>query len=307
MIHATLLGLLTAAAPAAGYQPAAGCEVQPRAVVPLDLASRHAMVAVDVNQQPARFILDTGAERTMVTPAAVQRLGLALDPWTGTTVMGLGGLVRHQNALPRSLTLDGLTLRHHTMLRDMTLAVGPIPVSSFDGRRIDGLLGRDFLSGFDLSLDLGAGRATLYEVDDCRAGFLPWRMPYRMIEVLPGDRTALVIPTQLDGHWLRTLIDTGAGTSLLTASGMARLGLTAASLGGDRMDVVHGIGTRPIVVRVRRFGTLDVGGARTAGPVLLVAPVQLVPIVDLVLGGDWLASHLVWLSYSTQQVFVAAD
>ncbi len=296
-----LLGLLL------GAVPAAACQVQPRATVPLDLASRHAIVTVEVNDQPARFILDTGAERTMVTVAAVQRLGLDLDQWTGTTVMGIGGLVRHQNALPRSLTLGGVALRHPTVLRDDTLAVGPLPISILDGQRIDGLLGRDFLSAFDLSLDIPARRLTLYDVRDCRIAFLPWTKPYRVIAALPADRKALVIPTQLDGQWLRTLIDTGAGTSILTAVGMARFGLSPASLAGDPVAIAHGVGNRPVPVRLHRFGALDVGGTRTPEPTLLVAPVRVVPIVDLVLGDDWLQLHRVWLSYSTLQVFVAAE
>ncbi len=300
-MRAALFGLLL------GAVPAAACQVQPRASVPLDLASRHAIVTVEVNDQPASFILDTGAERTMVTVAAVQRLGLALDQWTGTTVMGIGGLVRHQNALPRSLTFGGVALRHPTVLQDDTLAVGPLPISIIDGQRIDGLLGRDFLSAFDLSLDMPARRLTLYDVHDCRGAFLPWTTPYRVIKALPADRKALVIPTQLNGQWLRTLIDSGAGTSILTAVGISRLALSPELLAGDPVAMAHGVGDRPVPVRLHRFGALDVGGVTMPEPTLLVAPVRVVPIVDLVLGTDWLQSHRVWLSYTTLQVFVAAE
>jgi len=301
LIGAALVGLLL------GAVPAAACQVQPRAVVPLEIASRHAIVTVEVNGRPASFILDTGAERTMVTVAAVQRLGLDLDQWTGTTVMGIGGLARHQNALPRSLTLGGVALRHPTVLQDSTLAVGPLPISTFGGHLVDGLLGRDFLSAFDLSLDIPARRLTLYDVRDCQGTFLPWTTPYRLIAALPADGKALAIPTRLDGQWMRTLIDTGAGTSILTAPGIARLGLSPASLAGDAAAMAYGVGNRPVPVRLHRFGALDIGGARTLEPTLLVAPVRVVPIVDLVLGDDWLQSHRVWLSYSTLQVFVAAD
>ena len=33
-----------------------------------------------------------------MTPDAVQRLGLVLDQWVGTTMHGVGGVVEHQNA-----------------------------------------------------------------------------------------------------------------------------------------------------------------------------------------------------------------
>jgi len=37
-----------------------------------------------------------------------------------------------------------------------------------------------------------------------------------------------------------------------------------------------------------------------------VAAVRVVPIVDMLLGADWLSSRHVWLSFATKQMFVAA-
>jgi hypothetical protein len=34
--------------------------------------------------------------------------------------------------------------------------------------------------------------------------------------------------------------------------------------------------------------------------------VHVVPIVDMLLGADWLRTRHVWLSFTTQQMFVAA-
>ena len=59
------------------------------------------------------FVLDTGAERSMVSPQAVQRLHLALDKWVGTRMHGIGGIIEHPNADPRSLTLGGVPLHRH--------------------------------------------------------------------------------------------------------------------------------------------------------------------------------------------------
>jgi hypothetical protein len=59
-------------------------------------------------------------------------------------------------------------------------------------------------------------------------------------------------------------------------------------------------------MRLHRFTTLRVGPLVTRDPQLWVAPVHLVPIVDLLLGADWLRSQRVWLSFATKQVFVMA-
>ena len=49
---------------------------------------------------------------------------------------------------------------------------------------------------------------------------------------------------------------------------------------------------------------MQVGIEMEAAPVLLVAPVQVAPTVDMLLGLDWMQSHEIWLSYATMQVFI---
>jgi hypothetical protein len=287
-----------------GGRAAVACDVVARASVPLDVSGAHGLVTALLNGEPARLILDTGAERSLVTPGAVRRLGLALDPWVGTTLMGIGGLERHQNAAPRSFELGGVSLRHPTMFHDSSLAVGQLPIGRLGGQPVDGLLGRDFLAGFDVLIDVPGRRLTLYQVTACSGRFLPWRTPYAAVATLPAYRQALVIPVEVDGRALRAMLDTGASRTLITAPGMARLGLTAERLAGDRGGIARGIGRNGVTVQAHRFDTMQVGGAVERGPVLLVAPVHVVPTVDMLLGLDWMQSHEIWLSYATMQVFV---
>lgn len=49
-------------------------------VVALEAASGPCVVAASLEGQPARVVLDTGAERTVVTRDAVTKYRLALDP-----------------------------------------------------------------------------------------------------------------------------------------------------------------------------------------------------------------------------------
>jgi hypothetical protein len=59
-------------------------------------------------------------------------------------------------------------------------------------------------------------------------------------------------------------------------------------------------------MRRHRFAELRVGDDTTRDPALWVASVRVVPIVDMLLGADWLGSRHVWLSFATKQMFVAA-
>ena len=242
-----------------GGRTAIACEVAARASVPLDPLGGHVLVTASLNGQPARLILDTGAERSLVTPGAVRRLGLALDRWVGTTLMGIGGLERHQNAAPQSFELGGVSLRHPTIFHDASLAVGQLPIGRVGGQPVDGLLGRDFLAAFDVLIDVPGRRLTLYQVTGCSGAVPALADAVFHRGDITGYRQALVIPVQVDGRPLRAMLDTGASRTLITAPGMARLGLTPEQLAGDQAGIARGIGRNRVAVQAHRFAN-DAGG-----------------------------------------------
>ena len=283
----------------------AACRVEPRSAVPVEVVDGNVLVTVQVNGVEATFILDTGADRTLMGEDVVRRLGLERDGWVASIIQGVGGIEQRPNALPRSLRLGTTTLRRRTLTGDTSVTVGPLPVTAVAGRPIAGLLGRDFLSPFDLDLDLPAHRMTLYDVRGCDAGFLPWTTPYAAIPASTPMGAALVVQVLVDGRPLRALIDTGASASLITAPGMFRLGLTSELLARDPGGYGSGVGPAPVPMRRHRFAELRVGADTTRDPTLWVASVRVVPIVDMLLGADWLRSRHVWLSFATKQIFVA--
>jgi hypothetical protein len=299
-----IVAVLAALAMAAGAARAA-CRVEPLATVPLQLVANHILVTVAVNDIETPFVLDTGADRTVMSEAATGRLGLERDSWVASAIRGIGGYQQRPNALPRSLRLGGIALRRKTLTGDTSVTVGPLPESQIEGHPIAGLLGRDFLSPFDLDLDLPARRLILNDMRGCGVGFLPWTMPYAAIPAAMQAGTALVIRAQVDGRAMRTLVDTGASASLITAPGMFLLGLTPELLARDPGGNGVGVGPAPVPMRLHRFAELRIGPDVSRDPQLWVASVRVVPIVDLLLGVDWLRSRRVWLSYATRQIFVA--
>lgn len=271
----------------------------------MDVVAGHILLDVQVNDVATTFILDTGAERTLMSDDAVRGLGLRRDGWVASTVRGIAGIDQGPDALPRSLRLGTATLRRRTLLGDDSVTVGQLPVTQVAGRPIAGLLGRDFLAPFDLDLDLPNHRITLYAVNGCDAWFLPWSTPYAAIPADTPMGTALVVQVLVDGQPLRALIDSGASASLLTAPGMFRLGLTPELLARDPGGNGTGVGPAPVPMHRHRFTELRVGPVTTRDPTLWVASVRVVPIVDMLLGADWLLTRRVWLSFATKQLFVA--
>jgi hypothetical protein len=281
----------------------AACVVEARATIPLQAAPVGITLPVEVNGITATFILDTGAERSVVTGEAVQRLGLARDEWVGTTMGGVGGVDRRPNADPRSLSLGGIPLVRRTLSHDHSLTVGILPGAR--DATVDGLLGRDYLSLFDLDLDLPAHRLTLYQVDGCAGRFLPWSGRYTAIPVTIPLGDAILLPVTVDGKPLRAMLDSGASSSFLAAPGMFKLGLDQANLSNDPASQVSGLGPRVVVVHRHRFATLTVGNQTVQTPSLWVEPIRLSPIVDMLLGADWLTGRRVWISFATKQLFLA--
>ena len=292
-----LLLTLTAAAHAA-------CRVDARATVPLAWVNGHILVTVAVNDTDATFILDTGAERTLMGEDVVHQLALQRDTWVASTVRGVGGIEQRPNALPRSLRLGAVTLRRKTLTGDTSVTVGPLPMSIVDGHQIAGLLGRDFLSPFDLDIDLPTHTLTLYDVSGCAGRFLPWSASYAAVPATMPMGSAIVLQVAVDGRLLRALLDTGASATLIAAPGMYRLGVTPDMLARDPGGSASGVGPAQIPMRLHRFASLRVGSEVAHDPKLWVAPVHIVPIVDMLLGADWLHSRRVWLSFGTKQIFV---
>ena len=129
------------------------------ATVPIELAfGGLVFVAVTVNGTPMSFIVDSGAESTVLNESRLGKLGLVA---TGTFAAGAGGGDVTVGYVPHvTYQVGGATL--HDQI------VSAIPLDALEaplGRRLDGILGYDFLSRFVVELDYKHGQLHLRERD----------------------------------------------------------------------------------------------------------------------------------------------
>ncbi len=277
----------------------AACQVTPRATLPLVRAGDAILVPVTINGITTDFLLDTGAERTVVGLQAADRLQIARDEWVSTDIQGVGGRDRRRLGRPKTLMLGGLALRRHTVAADNSVVIGPIP-EVIGGKPVAGLLGQDFLSPFDLDLDLANNTLTLSDVSGCSGHFLPWHIPYQAVAAWRPVRNVLAVPVRIGTGTLQAMLDTGALTSVISLPGMIQLGLAS-----GRGDTVQGFGPDTLQARHQDFA-LAVGGLPPATMTMLVAPVRTLRSIGAMLGADWLSGRHVWISWATDQLFVAS-
>jgi predicted aspartyl protease len=111
-------------------------------------------VSAGLNGVRLTLIVDTGAERTVISPAALERAGLGGEPGRPVQIVGATGEAPASLVTVPQLDVAG------ARIGPLAVIVHTLPA---DGRFVaaDGLLGRDVLDAFTLTVDPIAGRATL--------------------------------------------------------------------------------------------------------------------------------------------------
>ena len=270
------------------------CSVQRVAEVPLTLRDGFLTVGASIDDKPVTMLVDTGTERTIVTPSTVEALRLDRDRHRNTTIYGIGGASFGANAKIQSFGFGG-----YEML-DQSYAVGPLNPHQPE----NGILGADWLSLFDVEIDVPHHRMALYQAEGCEGHYIPWHGPYTDLEhVHVQGNDLLNFPVQLAGQPLTALLDSGANATQITQSAAARLGVDDAAMAHDPASQSVGIDQTRLSMHRHRFPEMVVGAEHFPSVVLPVGAVQ-VPDADMLLGADFLRSRRVWLSYTTQQVFI---
>jgi aspartyl protease/uncharacterized protein DUF4124 len=115
------------------------------------VAGRPIVVATQINGAgPVMLVLDTGADRTMVAPIALARIGVTVAGTDRAQVRGVTGATQAD-----VLWVDSVEVGN--------ARAGPLAIIAHDANlpEADGLLGRDFLSLFSVAIDARAMVVTL--------------------------------------------------------------------------------------------------------------------------------------------------
>jgi len=289
----------TASAQMGEARPNPECQLKMAARLPLIEGAGHYMVAVSINGKEYLMEVDTGSTMTSVTPAAADMLGLGVDTGPAQRIASAGETWSEHARIVPSFKLgpsEWLNLRVLTadMLHGKVAPMQP---------QLIGLIGTDVLSRYDVEFDFPAKQMTLYTAHGCSGWFVPWQGRYYQYSPESPKPHRFLLPVKLNGHPMRAVLDTGAAQSLVTKRAASVAGLDEQTL--NKLHSAPGTGfgktaftTYPRVLfdsltvgpMVYYHAPLDVGGQLATG--------------DMLLGMDFMHSRRVWVSYSSERVFM---
>jgi predicted aspartyl protease len=299
IVFVTLLLLAACQDPSAPSTTAYRCTVQRTAVLPVALVRGFLLVPGELNGNRAMFVVDTGAEATMVTPQATTEFGLDRDRAHRTIIHGIGGQITTFNARVMSFAIG------NQELLDRGVAVGPLPNVPATEPQIAGLLGADYLSDYDLDLDVPHHTLTLYRMDGCGDNFVPpWHLARSIVPIRREHKDLLMLDVMVDGERINAMFDSGARVTTLSAAAAGRLGIDEVAMAHDRSITQSGVDRNAVSGHVHQFDQVQVGREVFHDPHLEIAALVL-PNAEMLLGADYLRTRHIWVSYTARKLFVA--
>lgn len=292
-VAAILLPLLLSEAVLA----ASACKLTPLAQLPVTMQGRQPMVPAKINGQDVKFLVDSGAFYSILSPASAQALELprTMAP-AGFVLKGVGGDAHPTLATVRDFGLAGGVVNNMEFL---------VAGGSF-GEAV-GVLGQNVLNFADAEYDLGGGAVRLIRAEKCKdAERLYWMKPgekFSSVAIQPVDRmrSQLVGTALLNGKRIRVLFDTGASGSLLSLRAAERAGVKTTSEGVVPAGRIRGGGTGVVETWIAPFASFRIGEEEIRNTRLRIGDVDFGD-ADMLVGADFFLSHRVYVSLGQNKV-----
>jgi hypothetical protein len=203
------------------------------------------LVPVLVNGRgPFQFVLDTGANRTVLTPRLVDQLGLEITAKDHVTLSGVTGSA----SVPTVLV-------QHLQVGDVELKRERLPVADSLSEDTQGILGVDTLAGTRIVIDFVRSRIQIRKAhhEGLMDGLTRVRAQCRL-------RRLLMIKASVGHIPVSAVIDTGSQYTLGNAALREKLGLPAQRAASKMTDVIGETLARQVgerrLVPVLRMGSV---------------------------------------------------
>ncbi len=252
LLSATVL-LGSLALPSAVFA-ASSCKLTALAQLPVTMQGTRPMVAATINGTEVKFLVDSGAFYSILSPASAKALDLPVVATSNITVNGIGGQTNATLATVRAFGLAGAIVNNMEFL---------VTGSTFG--EAAGVIGQNILSFADLEYDLGGGFIRLIRAQGCKdANRVYWIQPGEKFSSVSIDAVSRLAPhavgtAYLNGKRIRVLFDTGASLSILSVRAAERAGVKTTSAGVVEAGRIRGNGSRVLPTWFAPFQSFRIG------------------------------------------------
>lgn len=261
--------------------------------------SGHMTVPVFVGDRgPYQFVLDTGADTTVVYQRLAGRLGL--PPAATQTLQGQTGQASLPGVRVPGIRLDGLSVgAFDTVI---------LPDRS-DGKPLDGIVGANVFGSRVLELDYPGGVVRAH-----RAGTRPKRLlpaGATPVTAVATEGKHLLLPVTVNGVRGTAVLDSGAKKSLMNSRFARAAGVDVSGAAFKDDGTIIGATNQPMVARRGPIGRIGYGGISREGVSMRVVDL---PAFDafgvgdrpaMLLGHDLLQDLHVVVDYPRLQIWFA--
>jgi tetratricopeptide (TPR) repeat protein len=288
---------LTAAHPARAAT--ATCKLHKLLERPVTMVGTRPTIPVKINGKEGRFLVDSGAFFSLITPSAAAQFGLKVASDSRFETGGVNGVGGRAQAKVTSVFDFGLA--------DMSFHRVDLVVVDGLGQDIAGVLGENVLGSADVEYDLANGIVRIFRPEQCADRVLAYwaeNMASRLDLVSNASDASHKIEAygSLNGEKLRVYFDTGASRSMLTLKAAARAGVTPQSPGVVWAGQTGGIGPRQIDTWIARFDSFKLDLEEIQHTRLRMGAMEL-PDADMLLGADFFLSHRVYVANSQGKIY----
>jgi tetratricopeptide (TPR) repeat protein/predicted aspartyl protease len=266
---------------------------------PITMVDLRPQVTAKINGTDVRFMVDSGAFFSIISPASAAELDLSTysAPF-GFFLRGVNGSAGASITKVKEFNLAGVSLHNIEFL--------------VSGSQIDrggvGVLGQNVLHFADVEYDLGQGVIRLFKPVGCAnkvklAYWVDKSSPYSEINIESTARYSSAIGhASINGTDIRVLFDSGAYVSTLTLKAAARVGIRPDSPGVVAAGATGGFGRNMMPSYIAPFASFKIGDEEIRHTRLRIADLELGD-VDMLIGPDFFLSHRIYVANSQQKLY----
>lgn len=210
-------------------------------------AGSHIVVQGQVNNRPVDFVFDTGCDQTVIGMDTLEQLGMSkpTGPPVGKSI-GVGNAISDNWRISTTIRVGSIERRNFPLLVSDRTGVPP-------------LLGRNFYSPYQFTIDKNAGTINLVKNSTASSRRTTYASSYNTVPFKRLSGGGILVTAQVNGHPIEMLFDTGAQGCLFSSGHMKQLGIRIPDDAHEDMD--RGVGgatrTRKFPINSIRLGPVE--------------------------------------------------